>query len=71
MIINWHFTQGQTTSPGDWNDVPLEANQVGIVELPAPILVPGPAGLGLVVLMFLLAALATVNTRETRGRKVV
>ena len=71
VIINWHFTQGQTASPGDWNDVPLEANQVGIVELPAPILVPGPAGLGLVFLMFLLAALATVNTRETRGRKVV
>ena len=65
VIINWHFTQGHTPSKGDWNDVPLEANRVGIVEMPSLVLVPGPAGFGLIVLMFVLAALATVNTRES------
>ena len=55
VVINWHFSQGSGV-PGDWNDFPLAANQVGIIEMPLPTSVPGPSGLGLVVLMLLLAA---------------
>ena len=65
VIINWHFTQGQTATPGDWNDVP-QGNGVGIIEMPEPTSVPGPAGFGLIILMLLLAAL--VSTRLGRGR---
>lgn len=57
VIINWQFFQGQTTAPGDWNDVP-QANRVGIVEIPEPTSVPGPVGLRLIILMLLLTALA-------------
>ena len=70
VIINWHFSQGNTTAQGDWNDVPLEANQVGIIEMPAPTSVPGPAGLGLIVLMLLLAALGYRQHARSPHRKV-